>query len=233
MSNIDLTQVDIYLMNWRDNYFFGKYLKWSSHYFAIKKDNSGWDIIPYGSQKWDSIDQQMWKGHDIDESYGEGGSKKYVPDWLPPIPTLEELQAVPSMKWKDNFHESEAYPAENFPYLKKYFEENNLTEKTLYFALTEDVYESKFGDGVFRYLKKASFDKQEILDFVATCKEEEEFDMGNGRKGTKYGKIGFANKHTIELKDAKFWMPDFAPVLFEHYKFEELLEMIEKNLIQQ
>lgn len=57
--------------------------------------------------------------------------------------------------------------------------------------------------------------------------------MGNGRKGTKYGRIGFAKEHTIEMKDAKFWMPDFAPQLFERYKFKELLEMIEKHLSKQ
>ncbi len=225
MKKVDLTKVNLYT-DYHKREFTGQYKDGSRHYFYISEGSKEWLIIPSGSSFWNSTDQDLWYN-----AYGVDPDN--LPDWLPPIPTLEELQSVPSVKWKDNFKESEAYPAENFPYLKKYFEENELTEKKLYFALTEDVYESKFGDGVFRYLKKASFDKQEILDFVASCKEEEEFDMGNGRKGTKYGRIGFANEHTFEIKDAKFWMPDFAPALFEHYKFLDLLEMIEKNLIQQ
>lgn len=209
-------------MNWRDNYFFGKYKEGCSRYFVLKEDNSGWDIVSVGSLEWNSIDQQMWKGHDIDESYGVGCSQRYAPDWLPPIPTLEEMLAVKSFKWKDNFKGKVIYLSKDMPYLKEYFDENSIEEKKLYFALVEDLYESSCGDGIYRYAKKVSFNREEIVDFIKLLPPNRE--EGNS---FHYGSEGYLVEHTICFNGDNFIMPDFAPQTFEHYKLDDLMQIAE------
>ena len=206
-------------MSWRDNYFFGKYKEGCSHYFVLKEDNSGWDIIPRGSEKWNSIDQQCWKGHDIDESFGEGCSQKYAPDWLPPIPSLEEVKAVKSVSWEDNFKGKGKYSADDMPNLAKSFTELEITKRTLYFALVEDDYESSFGDGVFRYLKKVSLFRDEIVDYISYIKST---------VGNSYGSTGYLREHTIAFDGKYFTMPDFKPGTFEHYKQDDLMKVAEE-----
>lgn len=226
-KNIDFNEVKLYLLSFSDSDYFGKYKSGSSHYFRLKRDKSGWNIIPYVTTEWDSLDQYAWNGKEIDATIT---SNDELPDWLPDIPTLEELQAVPSVNWRDMQKEADSFDANNYPYLKKYFIDNNLKVQQLYFALTEDVYESKYGDGTYRYLELASFGKQEIIDFVASCKGEEHYDYGDGRRGTNYSHIGFFKEHTIVFEEGKFYMPDFEPDTFEHYKFNELLKNIEEKL---
>jgi tetratricopeptide (TPR) repeat protein len=218
--DIDLTKIDLYLMRWRDNYYFGQYKDGSSNYFVLKEDNSGWDIIPYGSEKWNSLDQQCWKGHDIKESFGEGCSQKYAPDWLPPIPSLEEVKAVKGVKWKDNFKGKGVYPAEEMPNLKKYFEDNAIKEKELFFALIEDKYESCCGDGVFRDLKKISFNKEEIDDYIKHITAP--------KPSNSYGYEGYLIENTIAFDGKYFTMPDFSPGTFEHFKQDDLMQVAEE-----
>ncbi len=226
-TNIDFSEVKMYLLSFSDTDYYGRYNSGSSHYFRLKTDKSGWNIIPYVTIEWDSLDQYAWNGKEIDATIT---SNDELPSWLPDIPTLEELQAVPSVNWRDMQKETDSFDANNYPYLKKYFIDNNLKVQQLYFALTEDYYESKYGDGAYRYLKLASFDKQEILDFVASCKGVEEYDLGNGSKCTEYSYLGFLKEHTIIFQDDKYYMPDFEPETFEHYKFIQLLEKIEERL---
>lgn len=218
MPTPDLTKIDLYLMDSGDNFYFGKYKEVGSHYFRLNKDSNGWDIVPFGSRLWDSLDQQAWKGHDVAEWYGEG-SNYSPPAWLPPVPTDEELNKIETVEWEDNFKTQHSYTTEEMPNLASYFNKNNIKEKKIYFALTEDTYESCLGDGIFRYLKKISFQKSDIEDFIANLTPTTE---------TQFGTDGFLKEYKIMFDGEQFIMPDFKPLTFEHYEQDALMRVAEE-----
>jgi hypothetical protein len=201
----------LYLLDFNKYAYFGKYLEGSSNYFKLNKKHDGWDIIPWGSSRWDGLDQQATFGHNIDEEIID---PQRIPMWLPPPPTLEEVKAVPPMKWEDNFKGKGIYPADEFPHLKEYFEKKNINEKKLYFALVEDMYETYHGDGTFRYFKKCSFNKEDIEKFISELRPH---------TPKVSGYEGYFKEHTIHFNGKNFTMPDFKPVVFENYELEKLL----------
>ena len=214
MPTPDTDKIELYLMSRANNYFFGRYKSGPEHFFVLNKNDDGWDIVPEGSKRWDMLDQQAWFGHDVDEWYGKG-STHITPDWLPEIPSKEELEKVKSIKWEDNF-ENKPYPANKFPVLKKYFDDNQLTSVKIYFVLYEDVYESQLGDGIFRYLCMVSFDANEIIEYISSLRND---------NPNAFELKDFIKEHTVEYQENKFSIPDFKLDLFEHYEVAKLLDM--------
>lgn len=215
-KNIDLSKLKIYKTYNTENDYFGQYND-CEHYFRLNADNSAWDIIQYESTRWDSLDQRIWKEQDIEFIEHEFE----LPGWLPPLPSLDEVKSVPYVDWTDELKGKGAYPADEFPHLKKYFQNNKLTEKVLFFALKEDSYESIHGDGIFRYVAKVSFDAEAIREYIDSLLSETE---------NSFGMIGFFKKHSIRYDGQNFDMPDFEPQTFEHYTLEKLLFHINESL---
>jgi hypothetical protein len=217
-NKIDFEKVRMYLTDYSDKDYFGCYVEGKGHYFRYRDSDKNWKIVPFESEEWDSLDQNAWNGKDIEKQITE---QSEIPDWLPDIPTLEEVDSVDYVDWKDNFNTSDFRESKQYPNLKKYFEDNNITEKKVFFALTEDTYESTFGDGIFRYLKRVSFDKDQIQSFVERCP---------GKTENYYGRAGFFKEHKIKFNDDNFYMLDFDPDRFEHYKMESLFSVLEDKL---
>jgi hypothetical protein len=103
MPKPDLNKIKLYLLRYAEDDFLGQYRDGSKHYFRLKRDKSGWDIIPYETSLWESLDRGVSFGFALDKWYGEG-SKHIPPDWLPEIPTLDELKAISSILWKERFN---------------------------------------------------------------------------------------------------------------------------------
>jgi hypothetical protein len=220
MPKPDLTKIDLYLMNWRDNYYFGSY-KEGSHFFVLNKEGNDWDIVPDGSEQASSLYQQLCTWHDIELVYNDEPTH-ILPDWLPEIPTLEELREVKSIKWADNFDKDKTYPIEDYPKLLEMIKNNHSEEIPFYFVLTEDLYESRFGDGTFRYLEWASFNRSELESLM------KELMAKNSKKYIGYDCL--LKNHTLKIEGNRIDIPDFEPNNFEHYKKWKLLKLLEESL---
>jgi acyl carrier protein len=215
LSHIDWSEIEMYKYYGNNDFFFGKYKNGSNHIFYTREDLGKWEILISGSELWDSFDQRIWSGDEIEsvESYE-------LPDWITKLPTVEELEQIETIKWEDNFKGKEIYQADEYRHLKNYFENNGVKEVKIYFALGEDRYESVLGDGIFRYLCKVSFDKKEIEEFIDFLPKETE---------NSFAYLGFLKEHTIKYDGHNFTIPDFKPEMFESYEQDDLIKIADEK----
>ncbi len=77
--------------------------------------------------------------------------------------------------------------------------------------------------------------KNEVLNYMEFLLnrhnqiESKEHPKAGCMKGTFVMSDDF-KEHTIIFQDDKYYMPDFEPETFEHYKFMQLLDKIEERL---
>jgi hypothetical protein len=100
---------------------------------------------------------------------------------------------------------------------------NHSEEIPFYFVLTEDLYESRFGDGIYRDLAKASFEKSDLESYIQ--------EITTIKDPSTVGFDCFLKQHTLKFEDSRFDVPDFDPSSFEHYTKWKLLKLLEESLI--
>jgi len=128
MPTPNLKKIKLYLLKYAEDDFFGQYKNGSMHYFSLKNDRSGWEIIPYGTPLWDSLDQDTWIGTDINEWYGEG-SKHILPDWLPEIP---------SIIWKHRYSDKQELPKSDYRFVAKYMNNNKVSSFVVFLLFRKE-----------------------------------------------------------------------------------------------
>lgn len=203
MPTPDLKKIKLYLLRYAEDDFFGQYKDGSRHYFRLKNDRSGWDIIPYGTPLWDSLDQDAWFGTDIDEWYGEGSSH-IPPDWLPDLPSVKELEAVPSVLWTDRYSSKKKLKTEEYRYVANYMKEKN-EDSLKVFLLFRKESDTQWDEPTVMYLDDVFLQPNDKVQ--KSC--------------------------TIVLGNEEFSIPDHHPEYPEKYKESDVLWKLDTKLFME
>lgn len=116
--------------------------------FWLKKD-AGWEFCPPDSRCWDWYHQQVYRGREIEEIDGLPNGVPPLPDQFPPpveIHVVDEERETTTTRAGSGIHDAVHRAGGSL---------------TVFVLLTEDRYESLFGDGIFRDFETAFFDRAE------------------------------------------------------------------------
>jgi len=214
----NLSDVNLYREIGGWDFFIGYYKNGSKNYFRTMKDLQKWEIIAYGSKQWNFYNHNIHNS----TSYVQLENNNLL-EWMPEIPSLEELNKVPEVKTANHIITNGKFNADEFPNIKQYFEDNRKSEETLFIVLKEDMYETYHGDGIYRFLGRASFNKECIENYINNITISHP--LGNSHKIKCYLK-----EHTLKYENNYFTVPDYAPLAFEHYEVGTLLKLVEQKL---
>jgi len=174
------------------------------------KPDAKWEFIVPGSVRWDSYHQNIYYTHHDYEPCPD--------DIIRNLPPLPEVPDYTPMKWKDNFPVTKMY-CSDYPFLSSKFSETDKDTLQYWIILYENLYESKFGDGVFLYFKGAVYEhEQEAKTFAKTM----------NAKGSWPDEESYTCKLLkIIKKENALEVIEGQPRTFEHYKIEKVLSRVE------
>jgi hypothetical protein len=173
--------------------------------FTTNPGTAGWSFINPGSLAWDSYHQNIYRNH-----HDFAPCDPAMIARLPPLPPVPDHQTI---SWADNFKLEKKAKAQEFKCCADFLRRQADCSARVWFTLSEDCYESAFGDGVFRYYDHrvfltepdaAAFGESAYLYFVRSCK--------------------------LVLVGEMFDSPDCRPDNYEHYRLDEILADLEKLL---
>jgi hypothetical protein len=164
-----------------------------------------WEFLAPRSPAWDSIHERI---------YYTPRTDRVPPDELPPnIPPIPPVPEGPFPPHEHYYTPKDPIPRSRYPRVAEYIAERGEEPVTVYPVLAEDLWESKYGDGIFLYLKTAFFSKAEAKRFAEEhTTEETEFSI-------ETMKIGL-NGHT-------FSFPAFRLAASANYTPEKVLGILE------
>lgn len=109
-----------------------------------------WKYYPVNSRGWDHLHQQIFWTFKFDHL------QDGPPQGLPPLPPLPPLPKKTSIAWERVFPKHRYYFALLFPRTALWIGKSGGTAR-IWYVLEEDLYESYFGDGIFREFNGAVF----------------------------------------------------------------------------
>jgi hypothetical protein len=163
-----------------------------------------WEVHPVGSRRWDSLHQSIYR----DGRWIEALERSAIAR-LPPLPDLSDVRA---MRWEDNFGAGTRLPAAQRPRLAAAVPEGSTAKAWI--VLHEDLYETRMGDGCFRYLHSAHLDEAAARAAVAAL--EGPYSAGHLREMT------IAHQH------GHLSIPDLSLSTFDHCEVTAILEHLNR-----
>lgn len=129
----------------------------------IHRKDSGWRFHPCGSLAWDGLHQEAYRNFKMDRLSAADLARLGVP-----LPAPELYRDKPAMSWQDNFERQmdlAKVPAKIRARLDK-------GSAQVFVVLSEDGYETSFGDGKFLYPDTAFWDEASARGFLADRQRE-------------------------------------------------------------
>jgi hypothetical protein len=193
--------IEYYNDHWdSDNFFvcFDRY-----HIFVANRNEapSQWRMLIPESDDWDAVHQRIYRNF-----RSQRIERMDLPSNLPPPPELlppEALRPTPSPSLAPIL--AECYPA-----LRRYLLQGEGNSQDIFLVLSEDTYESQFGDGKFHYPTELFFDRTSLNNFLNL--EPEQYTAYHVRKGM------------LRLNDGVLDL-QLPPKLFDHFTADKVLAM--------
>lgn len=179
--------------------------------FRLHSGRDEWEFLVPGTRSWDWVHQRIYRNGRVTAL--DAGRIATLPP-LPPIPGHDPV------RWEDNFRHAGHFPEARFPQVAKWLRWRNPgrlpAEAEVFVVLTEDTYESSFGDGEFHDLRGVFVDE-------ASAADEEAGQAGEWRKV-------YRRRARVSLESQGLRVSEAERALFDQYGDEELLEDLEERL---
>lgn len=179
------------------------------HLFSLETRRDGtlyWDFLVPESPRWDAVHQGLFRNFRGDE---------IVPDTLPA--GTPEVPPIPPGPYPG----PEAYllppfpiPESQHPHVRDAIRSNGDRPIVAYAVLVEDLYETTYGDGLFRYLRKTFADESAARTYMdQRAREMISYEM---------------RKIAICIEDSCFSFPDFQIERCDHHHAADVLAQLDE-----
>lgn len=172
------------------------------------KGEAEWVFLVPGSPEWDSVHQSIYLNPRV-----ESVQPAELPAGTPPVP-----EAPPGPYPKPESHYLPARPvrATEYPAVAALVESQAGQPLRVHVTLSEDLYETRFGDGEFHYLDDVFLSREEAT--LSADSQDQELSRVHLRE------------ISIAIRDGCFDFPLFDHRLFDRYRAEQVLERLEAKL---
>jgi hypothetical protein len=202
--------------------FVAAFDKGQNGFFIFREKSTAWEFVTPGSEFWDALLQDAYhKNHDYSPCDKSACAN------LPPLPPLPEFKCI---RWADNFKIKSPLFTDRYPTLTAYLKTQPDSGANLYFLLSEDLYETYYGDGKFLYFseriflsEKTALTQMTELNRLSEIRREEKHEWGD---------VYHLKTFNIRINNNELVVTNHEPRLFEHYYVEEILDLYEKSLIE-
>ncbi len=172
------------------------------------QSRSSWQFLIPNTRPWDAAHQRIYNTHRV---MVLGADEIEALPEVPPVPSYEPV------RWADNFRPARAVLSTDYPELSAFIEQRTLRRAVhsidVHLILSEDHYESSFGDGTFVGLDQAF---PENHWHAADC-------MARGKKGQTL----YLRRATITLEDGCLCLERGA---FDHWRDVEVFAALERHI---
>lgn len=171
----------------------------------LEETEPEWETLIPDSPRWDDFHQQIFRAYRV---------QMLDPTDLPPsLQTVPPIPVGPFPSAKSYLAPDSPIPAATYPHAAARLAENSLT---IYVLLHEDLYETKFGDGQFHYLRSVHLSEDKARAAI--------------EKLTGEGSGCHLRTATIRLDDGVFAFPRFEVKLFDRHKAADVLAALDELL---
>ena len=195
--------------------------------FRLLEGEDAWTFIAPGGVGHRGICENIYRnGHDYDPVRDPAGLEGLPP--LPPMPSVAPIA------WRDNFLPKEPIRAAGFPAVAAAMAGSPGASIRIWLLLSEDRWESRYGDGCFLYFAKKAFLDEAAAELEAgrlnAAARAKAAQASGGSSGDFAGIEYSLASIDLALEEGSIAVRRFEPGGDDHYGPLEVLAALEKSL---